>query len=72
MARHGEKKKLEVDVAILFGELTDIDSEHPLGSGSYGVVYKARHAGWGCYVAYKELRINHFIPGSVNAKEQNT
>ena len=65
------KPKLEVDVTIEYKELTDIDRDEPLGSGSYGIVFKACYGSWGCYVAYKELRVNPVLTGSAKQMEHN-
>ena len=62
--------RLDVDITASLDVLADIDRVHALGSGSYAVVYKARHIDWRCHVAYKEFRINPVSLGSDRTKDE--
>jgi len=51
--------KLErtVDDTVPYASLTFLGDE-PMGSGTFGAVYKALHQEWGCQVAYKKLIVH--------------
>ena len=59
------KEKPTVDIATPYSELRDLKR---IGVGSFSVVFKARHVGWGCDVAYKKFKID-FVDPDINAKE---
>ena len=45
------------DVIIAYEKLK-FDKDDIIGLGAFATVYKAHHVDWGCYVAYKKLRLN--------------
>ena len=57
LKRKRPTSRLDQDITVGYDELRDIARNYPLGHGSYAVVYRAVHAGWGCNVAYKELKL---------------
>ena len=47
------------DVEVPFRLLKNLNR---IGSGGFADVYKARHTGWGCDVAYKKYKVDLFDP----------
>ena len=60
MARADQPKDVpKVNVSIPYSELSSL---RRIGVGSFSVVFKARHIGWGCDIAYKKLKIDFVDP----------
>jgi len=58
MAFASTRSERTVDDTVRYDCLTLLDDE-PIGSGSFGVVYKVLHSLWGCQVAYKEVTVSY-------------
>ena len=38
--------------------MSKLTIEEKIGSGSFATVYRAHHVDWGCYVAFKKLKLD--------------
>ena len=45
--------------AVQYADLVMSDAK-PIGSGTFGLVYKMQHKLWGCELVYKKLNILHW------------